>query len=456
MDQRKIREMLAEHRQFFASGRTRDIAFRRQQLEAFGRAIRTHEAAIYEALKKDLNKPSVEAYGGEIGMVLNEIDHALRNLRTWTRPRRFRTPLVHQPASSWVFPEPYGVVLIVSPWNFPFQLTFMPLVGAMAAGNCSMLKPPIVSPHSASLIASIVSDTFDPAYVSVVQGGAETGQALLEERFDYIFFTGGPYTGRQVMQAAAKHLTPVTLELGGKNPCIVDADTRLDFTARRIAWGKFFNAGQNCIAVDYLLVDRKIGQQLLERIAAEVKTFYGPDPAASSDYARIIDKEHCDRLVRLMKLGRIAAGGRTDEASRFIEPTIIDGVAMRDPIMEEEIFGPLLPVIEYDTLPDAIAMVNSRPKPLTLYFFSRDRAKQERVLREISSGCVCINDTLIHETWSLPFGGVGESGMGKYHGKASFDTFSHQRSVMKSSFLFDLTLRYPPYGRAIKWIKKLF
>ncbi len=455
MDRQQIRKLLTNHRAFFATGRTRDIRFRRQQLEALKRAIRANESAIYEALAKDLNKPPVETYGGETGMILNEIDHALRNIAAWMKPRKVRTPFAHLPTTSWVASEPYGTVLVVSAWNFPFQLAFMPLIGAIAAGNCALLKPAIQTVHSANLIASMVASTFDPGYVSVVQGGAETARALMEEQVDYIFFTGGPSTARQVMQAAAKHLTPVTLELGGKNPCIVDADVDIDVAARRIAWGKCFNAGQNCVAVDYVLADRRIKQQLLERVAGHMRKFYGERPETSGDYARIIDEEHFDRLAGFMRQATVYAGGGMERSTCFIEPTILDKVSMKDAVMQEEIFGPLLPVLEYDILPDAIAMVNSLPKPLALYLFSRDRAKQERVLREVSSGGACINDVLIHEAWSFPFGGVGESGMGKYHGKASFDTFTHERGIMKSSFWFDLKLRYPPYGNALKWIKKL-
>jgi acyl-CoA reductase-like NAD-dependent aldehyde dehydrogenase len=456
MDTHQIQELLANHRQFFSSGRTRDISFRRRQLDTLKKAITAREADIYAALKQDLNKPQMEAYGGEIAMVINEIDHTLRHIASWTRPKKFRTPLAHMPSSSHVVAEPYGVSLIISPWNFPFQLTFMPLIGSIAAGNCSVLKPPIAAIHSSRLIQEIFQDHFEPAYISVVEGGAETGAMLLEERFDYIFFTGGPSTGRLVMQAAAKHLTPLTLELGGKNPCIVDADIHVEYAARRIVWGKFFNAGQNCVAVDYLLVDKRIKQRLLDRMAVSIVEFYGSDSSHSPDYARIVDDLHFDRLSRLLKQGTIVTGGHSDRASRYIAPTILDNIKEADPIMDDEIFGPLLPVLEYDTLSDAIAMVNARPKPLALYFFSRDKKKQERVLRETSSGGGCINDALIHETWPFPFGGAGESGMGKYHGKASFDTFSHHRSIMKSGFLFDLLLRYPPYKNRLKWIKKLF
>jgi aldehyde dehydrogenase (NAD+) len=457
MDRANIAEHIRNHRTFFASGGTRDLSFRLEQLTVLRNAVVNNESLISGALRQDLNRPPLEAYAGDTAVLIHEIDYAVKHLRSWAKPKKVRTPWAFFPSSSHIIREPYGVALVIGPWNFPFQLLFGPLVGAMAAGNCVLLKPPVAAPHSARLIAKIVSDNFDPAYISLLEGGAETGQMLLEEKFDYIFFTGGPATGRLVMQAAARHLTPVTLELGGKNPCIVDADTRLDYTARRIVWGKFFNAGQSCVAVDYLLVDRRIKERLLALIVRSIHEFYGADPAQSPDLGRIVNDLHFERLARLFGKGTIIAGGRMDRRSRYIAPTVIDDIRGDEPIMEDEIFGPLLPVIEYENLAEAIAMVNSRPKPLALYFFSRDKTKQERVLRETSSGGGCINDTAIHETSSfLPFGGVGESGIGKYHGKASFDAFSHERSLIRSGFLIDVPLRYPPYKNRLKWLKKIF
>jgi aldehyde dehydrogenase (NAD+) len=456
MDKMRIPELLRGHREFFATNRTKDLSFRIEQLTILRTAVIQSEAAVFEALRQDLNRPAFESYGGDIGVVVNEIDYALRHLRSWAKPKKVRTPLALFPSSSYILTEPYGVALIIGPWNFPFQLLFGPLVAAMAAGNCVMLKPPVAAPRSEQLIASIIRDNFNPSYISLVEGGAETVQTLLEERFDYVFFTGGPAAGRIVMQAAAKHLTPVTLELGGKNPCIVDADARLDHAARRIVWGKFFNAGQSCVAVDYLLVDRRIKQTLLDLLVRAINEFYGADPSQSPDYGRIVDHAHVERLARLLGRGKIIIGGGIDRASRYVAPTIIDDITGTEPIMDEEIFGPLLPVIEYEDLAQAIRLVNARPKPLALYFFSRDKDKQERVLRETSSGGGCINDTVVHETVScLPFGGVGESGMGKYHGKSGFDAFSHERSIVRNGFLFDIVLRYPPYKDHLKWIKRL-
>jgi aldehyde dehydrogenase (NAD+) len=457
MEQRTIQQLLHDHRSYFASGVTKDLSFRREQLGVLRKALHACEHSLFHALKEDLGKPAFEAYGGEMAIVINEIDHAVRHLRCWAKPRRVRTPLSHFPATSAIHPEPFGVALIIGPWNFPVQLMLAPLVGAIAAGNCAMLKPSISAPHTSHLMAKLIREHFDPSYVSIIEGGAETAQALLAEKFDHIFFTGGVATGRHVMAAAARHLTPVTLELGGKNPCIVDADTRLDIAARRIAWGKFFNAGQSCVAVDYLLVDRRVKQELLSRIIACIEEFYGEDPSSSPDLARIVTDAHFDRLLALLGPGEVVIGGGSDRAARYIAPTVIDGITGGEPIMEDEIFGPLLPVIAYDDLSEAIDFVNARPKPLALYFFSRDKTRQEKVLRATSSGGACINDTVIHQTViDLPFGGVGDSGMGKYHGKASFDTFSHDRSIVRNNYLIDIFLRYPPYRDHLKWLRRLF
>jgi aldehyde dehydrogenase (NAD+) len=452
-----LKQLLHDHRSYFETGRTKDLPFRLEQLRVLRKAVTDNEAAIFPALKEDLNKPAFEAYGGETAIVINEIDQALRHLRCWSKPRRVRTPLAYFPARSFIYPVPFGVALIIGPWNFPVQLMLAPLVGALAAGNCAMLKPSPVAPRTSHIVTKLIGDNFDPAYVSVVEGGAETARALLEERFDHIFFTGGVATGKLVMAAAAKHLTPVTLELGGKNACIVDADVHLDIAARRIVFGKFFNAGQSCVAVDYLLVDRRIKQALLARILKYIAAFYGEDASHSPDFGRIVNEPHFDRLLGLLHAGDIIIGGKSDRDGRYIAPTVIDGITGSEPIMEEEIFGPLLPVIVYDDLSEAIEFVNKRPRALALYFFSRNRERQERVLAGTASGGGCINDTVIHETVTgLPFGGIGDSGMGKYHGKASFDTFTHERSIVRNSFLVDVFLRYPPYKDHLKFLRRLF
>jgi aldehyde dehydrogenase (NAD+) len=353
------------------------------------------------------------------------------------------------PASAWVQPEPLGVALIIGPWNYPFQLLLSPLVGAIAAGNCAILKPSEHAPHTAGLVADLIRSVFDSNYVAVVEGDAEVSQQLLAEKFDHIFFTGGTEIGRIVMQAAAKNLTPVTLELGGKSPCIVDRTTRLDYAAKRIAWGKFINAGQTCIAPDYLLVDRTVKVEFMTHLLKAIQDLYGDDPAASPDFARIINQRQLTRLKSLLNSGKVVLGGDVNEADRYISPTVLDEVTWTDLVMESEIFGPILPVLTYDRLDEAIDQINARPKPLALYVFSEDKAVQDRVLRSTSSGGVCINDTVMQVSLSsLPFGGVGDSGMGSYHGRASFDTFSHYRSVLKRSMKFELNWRYAPYTAA--------
>jgi aldehyde dehydrogenase (NAD+) len=451
-----IPDLVSRQRAFFSTGETKEIDFRIRQLKALKSAIATHLDAILEALKADLNKPTFEAYAAEVG-VIREVDYALKHLRAWVKPRQVPTGVDQFPSHAQVRPEPLGVVLIIAPWNYPFQLMISPLVGAIAAGNCALLKPSEIAPHTSRVIAEMVRKTFDPAYVAVVEGDAETTQAILAEKFDHIFFTGGTAIGKIVMAAAAQHLTPVTLELGGKSPCIVDADVQVEYTAKRIVWGKFLNAGQTCIAPDYLLVDRRIKSTLVAAIQAAIQEFYGDDPAQSPDYARIVSPRHFSRVAALLQSGRVVVGGETNPAECYIAPTLLDQVSLDDAVMQEEIFGPILPVLEYEALGEAIALINARPKPLALYVFSKNKQLQERVLQSTSSGSVCVNDTVMQVGVSeLPFGGVGESGMGSYHGKASFDTFSHQKSVLYKSFRLDLKWRYAPYTSGkLDLVKKL-
>lgn len=452
----QIEPLIQAQRQFFASGQTRSRDFRMTQLETLKNAIQTHQDAINDALKKDLNKPQFESVASEIIYGLEEIQGAMKNLRQWMQPRRVGTPLSTWPSSGKIIPEPLGVVLIIGPWNYPFQLLIAPLIGAIAAGNCAILKPSELAPETSKIAAQIITEIFPPDYVTVVEGGKAEAQALLAQKFDHIFFTGGTAIGKIVMQAAAQHLTPVTLELGGKSPCIIEPDTHLDYTARRIAWGKFINAGQTCIAPDYLLVQESIKTPLLTKIQAYVQDAYGEDPAQSEDYCRIITEHHFDRLSALIDPEKVIFGGQTNREERYIAPTILDAVTWDDPVMQDEIFGPILPILTYTHLDDAIAQINARPKPLALYLFAKNQQTQNRVLQETSSGGVCLNDTIMHVGCSgLPFGGVGDSGIGAYHGKASFDTFSHYKSVLSRSFLFDLKLRYPPYEGKLKWVKML-
>jgi acyl-CoA reductase-like NAD-dependent aldehyde dehydrogenase len=450
-----ISDIIQQQRQFFATGKTKDVAFRLEQLKRLKQAILDNQAAILEAVNADLNKPEFEAYATEIGVV-REIDYAIKHLKSWVKPKKVSTSIEQFPSSACIYPEPLGVVLIISPWNYPFQLMISPLVGAIAAGNCAIIKPSELAANTSRIVTQITEKTFDPAYITSIEGGVETSQELLAEKFDHIFFTGGTKIGQIVMEAAAKHLTPVTLELGGKSPCIVDSNVHIEHAAKRIAWGKFINAGQTCIAPDYLLVDRTIKNDLLTSIKQCIQEFYGDDPAKSPDYGRIINQRHFERLASFLSEGQPYIGGQTNPEERYIAPTVIDGVDWDAPVMEEEIFGPILPVLEYSDLSEAIAKINERPKPLALYVFSKDQQKQQRVLRETSSGGVCINDTVMQVGVSeLPFGGVGSSGIGSYHGKASFDTFSHQKSVLKRSFLLDLDWRYAPYQGKLKLIKRI-
>jgi aldehyde dehydrogenase (NAD+) len=415
------------------------------------------EADIAEALYADLKKSAYEAYMTEVGPALEEIRFARRRLRRWAKPKRVPTPLIHWPASSVVRPAPLGVCLIIAPWNYPFQLAAAPLAAAIAAGNCAVVKPSELSPHSAAALSRMLQKTFDPGHVAVVEGGVAVSQALLAERFDKIFFTGSPRVGKIVMKAAADHLTPVTLELGGKSPCIVDRDTNLRRAARRIASGKFINAGQTCVAPDYLLVHRDCKEDLLAEMKAAVDSFFGTDPRQSADYPRILNEQHFQRLAALLTEGRIRIGEETDAEQHYIAPTVIDKIDWTAPIMEEEIFGPILPVLPFSTVEEAVDAVRRLPKPLAFYYFGKDAGRREAIMERLSFGGGCVNDTLLHlATPHLPFGGVGPSGMGAYHGRAGFDAFSHRKGLLKRTFFPDAPMRYPPFSNwKMRVIKRL-
>ncbi|MDZ8066153.1 MAG: aldehyde dehydrogenase [Nostoc sp. DedQUE08] len=450
-----IGNIIQNQREFFQTGKTKDVTFRIEQLKNLKQAIIEHEQSIVEALQADLHKPEVETYLTEIS-VIKDIDYAIKHLQNWSKPQKAAVSWDFFSYSAKIYPEPLGVVLIIGPWNYPFQLIISPLIGAIAAGNCAIIKPSEIASHTSDVIAKIIAKHFDPAYLAVIEGGVEASQKLLAEKFDHIFFTGGTAVGKIIMAAAAKYLTPVTLELGGKSPCIVDTDINIEHTVRRITWGKFINAGQTCIAPDYLLVNKTIKKDLIDGLEKSLKEFYGDNPANSPDYARIISEKHFERLVSFLKDGKVVIGGENQPSERYIAPTLIDNVSLEDSVMQEEIFGPILPIIEYTDIAEAIALINSRPKPLALYLFSQDKNLQKRVLQETSSGGVCINDTVMQVgVSSLPFGGVGDSGIGNYHGKASFDTFSHQKSVLQNSFWLDLKWRYAPYQGKLPLIKKL-
>jgi aldehyde dehydrogenase (NAD+) len=449
-------ELLVKQQQYFRTGETKNIEFRLQQLEKLKKAIQTYETHIIDTLHAELRKSPLEAYSTEIGFVYKEIGFMMKHLRTWAKPKRVKTPLTHFGAKSFLYPEPYGVSLIIAPWNYPFQLSIAPLVGAIAAGNCAVIKPSEYTPKMSALLKQIISETFAESYVTVVEGGVDVSTELLKLRFDHIFFTGSVPVGKIVMEAASQHLTPVTLELGGKSPVIVDETANLELAAKRIVWGKFSNAGQTCIAPDYLLVHETVKEPLLEKMKFYIKEFYGEQTETSEHYATIVSERHTKRLVSFLNKGTIVYGGRYHIEKRWIEPTIIEGVACDDPVMQEEIFGPILPVFSFATIDEAIVMIHRYEKPLALYLFSEDRHVQQTVIERIHFGGGCINDTLMHiATPYLPFGGVGQSGFGAYHGKASFDAFSHYKSVLKQTTVFDLPIRYPNHPDALKWVKKL-
>lgn len=444
---------------YYQTGTTLDYAYRVQMLRSLKSQIEKYEDAILKALNEDLKKPLMEAYGGEIAFVYEEIDYTLRHLKRWMKAKRKRTPILHFPANSRVYSEPYGSVLILAPWNYPFQLVISPLIGALAAGNCAVLKPSELAPHTAEVLAEMINSHFDPRALQVINGGVETAQALLQQPFDYIFFTGGTRVGKIVMKAAAEHLSPVTLELGGKSPAIVEASADLEVAARRVVWGKFFNAGQTCIAPDYVVVQKNVKDKFINLLTETIKSFFGENPAQSPDYARIINDNHFDRLRQLIDSQKIAYGGESDPDTRYIAPTILDDVSLEDAVMEEEIFGPILPVMTFENLEEVEHIIRQRPNPLALYLFTSDRTVEKKVFEHIPFGGGCLNDTLSHVfNEEMPFGGRGQSGMGAYHGKTSFLTFSHQKSVVRRKFRPDFDVRYPPYkmsSRALKFMMKI-
>lgn len=456
MESSAIQEIIEKQKDYYRYGHTHDVSFRLKQLSTLKKAIHKHEREIIEAVKKDMGKPKMEGFLSEVAFTISEIELALKNLKSWAKPQKIKIPIAHLPGSSYIYTKPYGVTLIMGPWNYPFHLLVAPLVGAMAAGNCAVLKPSEITPHTSALTAQIFKEHFDPRYIAVVEGGPEESQALLNEKWDYIFFTGGTEIGQKVMEAASKNLTPVTLELGGKSPCIVDKEVRINIAARRIAWGKFFNAGQTCVAPDYVLVQEEVKDKFLAEFEKCIHRFFGNDVEQSPDFARIVNERHFDRLAKLLENTKIAIGGEMNRENKYISPTVVDGIDWDHPIMQEEIFGPILPVLKYQDLDQAIQRVNDQPKPLAFYFFSDNERHQKKILDNTISGGICINDTLSHIIPNaLPFGGIGPSGMGNYHGKASFDTFSHKRSMLKKSTAIDIKNRYAPYKMSIRQAKMI-
>ena len=452
-----MRPLVTRLRAAFDAGNTRPFDWRRAQLLALRRLLVEREDELADALHADLGKSRFEAVTTEIGFVLKEVDHALRHLRRWMRARRVHTPLATLPGTSFVQPVPKGVVLIIGAWNYPVELLGSPLVAALAAGNAIVLKPSEVAPETSAALASLLPRYLDNEAVAVVEGGAEATTSLLAERFDHILYTGNEHVGRIVMTAAARHLTPVTLELGGKSPCIVDADTDLEVAAARIAWAKFMNAGQTCIAPDYVLVVSSVLRPFLDALRARLLKSYGDMPQRSPDYGRIVNARHLARLQSYLAGQSIHLGGQADVATRYLAPTIVVDPPLDSALMQEEIFGPILPVLSVADTAQALRFVRERPAPLALYGFSRDADLQRQLAEDLRAGSVCINDAIVFRVApGLPFGGVGPSGMGRYGGWYGFETFSHMKAVMKRSLRFDVELRYPPYSAAkLKWMRRL-
>lgn len=449
-----IESILEKQKEFFDSNTTKDVQFRIENLNKMKKLIEANEKNIMEALNKDLGKSEFEAYSTEVGITLSEMNYVINNLRKWAKPKKVKTPMTDFKSTSYIYPEPYGKTLIISPWNYPFQLTFAPLVGSIAAGNTAIIKPSSTSQYTTEIIEKIINENFDPGYIHVISG--ENSRSLIDKKFDYIFYTGSPSVGRTIMEKASKNLTPVTLELGRKSPCIVDSVGDIKLFAKRIVWGKFLNAGQTCVAPDYLLVHKKVKNELISHMITYIKEFYTENPIDCLDFGRIINTKQFDRLVSLMKNENILYGGDYNRESLYISPTLIDDVDWNSPVMKDEIFGPIFPIMEYQNLDDVIKTINSHPKPLALYFFSADKVNQEKIVGCTSFGGGCINDTIMHLTSPhLPFGGVGMSGIGSYHGKKSFDTFTHYKSILKRSNIIDINFRYPPYKDKLNLVKKL-
>ncbi|MCP4913927.1 MAG: aldehyde dehydrogenase family protein [Oligoflexia bacterium] len=455
MDRNTITDYFKSSKNHSLSGKTKSYEWRLSALKKLRKGILQYETEILKALQKDLGKSDFEGYVSEVAFVVLDIEHTIKKLKKWMKPKRVSSPMLQWPCRSYIHYEPLGTVLIISPWNYPFQLLMAPLVGALAAGNNAILKPSEVASATAQICEKIISDSFLPEEVMVIQGAVEETTALLELPFDHIFYTGNGMVARIVMEKAAKNLVPVTLELGGKSPCMVLGENDLELVGRRIAWGKFFNTGQTCVAPDYILVEKNQKDELLKHIKNALEFFYTKNPKESPDYGRIINERHWDRITGLYKAEDVLIGGEAQREEHYIAPTLVHA-DLNSPVMKEEIFGPVLPILEVENVNEALSIVHKFDKPLACYLFSKDSEIEARVVNEISSGGLCVNDSLVHlSSQTLPFGGVGESGLGRYHGEFSFLTFSHQKSVMKRYQILDLLLRYPPYLGKLPIIRKV-
>jgi aldehyde dehydrogenase (NAD+) len=453
---KEIKSIYDSHKDFFNSKKTLSIKFRKQSLKKLAISISKHENAIYEALMKDLGKSQYETFLSEILFVQKEIKTMINNIGYWSKPKRVSGSIYNFPSKDYIIPKPYGCVLNISPWNYPFNLALAPLVGAVASGNTVVLKPSEHSPNTSQLLKTIITEVFDPGHVSVVIGDAKEAQQLLSLRWDYIFFTGSTSVGKIVAKAAAEFLTPTTLELGGKNPCVVEESAKIELTAKRIVWGKFFNCGQTCVAPDYIMVNHKIKDKLVEALKEAIKNAFGENPVESKSYGRIINKNHLDRIKKMMKGASIIHGGESDPFEKFFAPTLLLDQNLKSGAMQEEIFGPILPIISYKDIEETYDIIDRFEKPLGAYLFSKNKKHIERFKNEVSAGAIVINDSIIQVINSnLPFGGVGNSGIGSYHGEYSFDLFTHFKPFIKRSFFPDPFLRYSPYPKNWGWIKKI-
>lgn len=450
-------QLLKKQNAFFATGKTRNHAFRIEQLEKLRQVVIKKHADIEQSLMKDLRKCEFEAFATEVTAMIDEINSAIDNLASWTKPVDVDTPPIFGPATSKIYYEPYGTVLILNTWNYPFVLCFKPLVGALAAGNCCIVKPSEVAPHTSKVLADIIHTAFDEAYCTAIECGAEETSQLLEERFDFILYTGSTRVGRIVAQAAAKHLTPTVLELGGKSPCIVDQSADIDRSVASICWGKFINAGQTCTAPDYIWVHTSQKDRLLEALKKQITAFYGEDIKNSPDFGRIINQRHFERLLGLMKEGTIVFGGETDAAERFISPTIMEGITWEHKIMQEEIFGPILPVLTFENPEEVVQTLAGREKPLALYLYTTDKSMEELIINHVQYGGGCVNATLMHMlNTNLPFGGIGNSGYGNYEGRWSVETFSHKKGVLNGALSDEPSPMHPPYQDHVKMLKQIY
>lgn len=448
-------KILEQQKTYFKSGATKSVEFRIHQLKTLKKLLVEHEEELNLAIYNDFKKSEFETYATEIGIIHKEINFAIKNVKKWAKPKRVSTSLINFPSTNFTVAEPRGSVLIIAPWNYPYHLSLVPLIGAIAAGNTAVIKPSEVTTNCSAALSRIIGKWFKEAYIVVVEGGVEAGQNLLAQKFDYIFFTGSTRVGKIVMEAAAKNLTPVTLELGGKSPCIIDSTADLKTSAKRIVWGKFLNGGQTCIAPDYLLVQEDVKAEFMKLLKETILSFYDVNAKLSPDFPRIVNDFHFNRLTELLECGEVYFGGKTDSSQRYIEPTILEDVTLEDKVMQSEIFGPILPVLSFKTIPDVVDIVNNLPKPMALYLFTKSSDVEELILKYCSFGGGAVNDVVSQiANHHLPFGGVGNSGFGSYHGNKSFKTFSHQKSILKKPFWLDIPVRYPPYKGKLKWLRR--